>query len=172
MAGNPQNLNRVRAKQFVELSPGIHLRKLQRLLGASFTTTRYHVHNLERDGEIVCVKDGRRSRLYPAGLPDDTKAAHACLQSNKARRVLEGLLDRGVGMSSGSLAKLLGLPGSTTSECVSLLSRAGLVSREFTVEGQVVYRLKDRERAASLLALRKRNVLAAATDSFIDLWGD
>jgi predicted transcriptional regulator len=169
---NAQNLNRIRAKQLVELSPGIHLRMLQRLLGASFSTTRYHVFNLERDGEIVCLKDGRHNRLYPVGLPDSMKAAHACLQNKTARRVLQGLVDCPSGIASGSLAERLGLPGSTTSECVSLLGRAGLVSREFTVEGQVVYRPKDRELATSLLATFKRNMLAVATDSFIDLWGE
>ena len=77
----------------ISLLPGIHLRRLQKLLGTSFTTTRYHVASLEREGEIVRSKDGRYERLYPVGTPDNMKAAYACLQSETARTVLRLLVE-------------------------------------------------------------------------------
>src|ERR1700685_952973 len=82
----PQNPNRERVKKIVSLSPGIHLRMLQKLLGASFSTTRYHVEGLRRDGEIVCSKEGRYQRLYPAGTTDGSKATYAVLQGKTARK--------------------------------------------------------------------------------------
>ena len=62
---NPENLNRVRTRELVALLPGIHLRELQRILKTSFTTTRYHVDNLQRDGLILRSEEGKQSRLYP-----------------------------------------------------------------------------------------------------------
>ncbi|HVC27490.1 MAG TPA: hypothetical protein VND40_04960 [Nitrososphaerales archaeon] len=72
---NPQNQNRGRAKTIVSRSPGIHLRKLQKLLGASFSAIRSHVECLS-DGEIVCSKEGSYQRLYPAGTAEGSKATN------------------------------------------------------------------------------------------------
>jgi predicted transcriptional regulator len=167
---NPNNFNRVRAKEIVSLSPGIHLRMLQRLLGTSFSTTRYHVHNLEKDGEIVCAKVGGHNRLFPVGMTDDMKAVCACLQSGTARKVLRGLVDGPQCLTQLDLSQKVNLSRSTTNECISLLNDVHLVDRYFAPDGRVVYGIKDREKAVQLLAMFSRNALNVASDNLIDLW--
>lgn len=163
-----QNVNRERVKMIVSLSPGLHLRKLQRLLGASFSTTRYHVERLEREGEIVSSREGRYQRLYPAGTAEGSRGVFAVLQSKNARRIL-ALLAEGE-RRNGDLCEEAGLPRSTVSECTSALSGAGLVTRRVTVEGHAVYGVEDRLRTVELLAGLERNLLDIASDRFADLW--
>ena len=167
---NLQNPNRERARMIVSLSPGIHLRKLQKLLGTSFSTTRYHVENLRKDGEIVCSKEGRYQRLYPAGTPDGSKATYALLQNKTARRILRAFVNDPRDMRNGDLCELVDLPRSTVSECTALLSRAGLLKRNIAVDGYALYRVLDREQTLELLTAFEKNLLEIATDRFTDLW--
>lgn len=160
---------RAQVKLIVSLSPGIHLRKLQKLLGASFSTTRYHVDRLERDGEIVRSKDGRYDRLYPAGTAEGMKAVYAVLQSRTARRVLQALAESEE-LTNGDLAALAGLPRSTTSECITHLTDLQIVRRSFMVDGRILYQAQDREEVLRLLAVFKKSALEIAADGFIDLW--
>jgi predicted transcriptional regulator len=165
-----QNPVRARAKAIVSLSPGVHLRKLQKLLGASFSTTRYHVRNLELDGEIVCSREGRYRRLYPAGTDDGSKTVYAFLQSKNARKILGALAQNQRDLSNGGLFEMVDLPRSTISEHLASLNRAGLVRRHVTADGCVLYQIQNRERMLNLLAAFEKNLLNMATDSFIDLW--
>jgi predicted transcriptional regulator len=165
-----QNANRERVRMIVSLSPGIHLRKLQKLLGTSFSTARYHAEGLVKDGQIVCSKEGRYQRLYPAGTSEASRATYAILQAETARKVL-GALARGEReMRNGDLCEEVGLPRSTVSECTALLSRAGLVRRRITADGHPSYEIQERERTIQLLASFERNLLDIATDRFTDLW--
>jgi len=154
----------------VSLSPGIHLRKLQKLLGTSFTTTRYHVEGLARDGEIVCSKEGRYQRLYPAGTAEVSRAAYAALQSKTARRILGVLAQGQRELRNGDLCELVRLPRSTVSEYTALLSHAGLVTRRAAPDGHATYGILDRERTLELLTVFERNLLDIAADRFVDLW--
>ena len=166
------NSKRSQAKMIVSLSPGIHLRKLQKLLGASFTTTRYHVDGLERDGEIIRSKVGGYDRLYPAGTPEGMKAVYAVLHSKTARRILAALAKSGAHeITNGELSERLGLPKSTLSECVAQLNEAHLIRRTLTADSRILYEIQDGEEVSRLLALFEKNMLSIATEGFIDLWG-
>ncbi len=165
-----QNANRERAKTIVTLSPGIHLRRLQKLMGASFSTTRYHVEALRREGEIVCSKEGRYQRLYPAGTAEGSKSTYALLQRKTARKVMGALVRGQRDLRNGDLCEATGLPRSTVSECTALLGEAGLVRRRVTAEGHVLFGVQDRQRTLELLASFEKNLLDIATDRFTDLW--
>ena len=167
---NLQNPNRERVKMIVSLSPGIHLRRLQKLLGTSFSTTRYHVEGLMREGDIVSSKEGRYQRLYPAGTTDSSRATYAVLQSKTARKVLGALARDQRNLRNADLCQMVGLPRSTVSECTTLLSRAGLVRRHIDTDGHASYGIQDSEKTLELLAAFERNLLDLATDRFTDLW--
>src|SRR5271169_4519639 len=98
------NANRARAKQIISLSPGIHLRKLQKILGTSFSTTRYHVESLQRESEIVSLMDGRYCRLFPSGTEENLKSVYSVLQRKAARRVLSTLAASERGLSNAQLS--------------------------------------------------------------------
>lgn len=163
------NTNRLRTKKVVSLFPGIHLRKLQRVMNTSFNTTRYHVHNLERDGEIVCSKEGGLERLYPRGMDERGKKLNAIMLDKASRTILEALLSSG-SLSNGALSASTRLPKSTVSERVDTMRKAEMVRRVTSIDGSVTYALSNREEAAVILAAFKKNLVASAADSFIDLW--
>jgi len=166
---NADNFNRVRTKELVSLFPGIHLRELQRLLNASFNTTRYHVHNLERDGEVICSREGGYSRLFPVGLDQGARSLYSVLHNGITRRVLRTLVT-GVSLTNGDITAATSLPKSTVSEHVDLLCQTNLVKRTVTLGGGALYVIQDQARVGEALALFERNLLAVAADSFIDLW--
>jgi DNA-binding transcriptional ArsR family regulator len=167
---NSDNANRALTKRVVSLLPGIHLRRLQKLLGTSFTTTRYHVASLERDGEIVRSRDRRYDRLYPVGTPEELKSVYACLHSETARRVLHLLVENPDEMTKTDISARVKLAGSTTGEYIALLEQANLVRRAFASDGRVIYGVRDAETVLPLLAVFKRNLLGVTTDNFVDLW--
>jgi len=164
------NLNRVRAKELVALLPGVHLRELQRLMNASFNTTRYHVYGLERDGEIVRSEEGGFSRLYPAGFEGQARNLFSVLHSKSTRQVLRALVDGGR-MANSEISSAAGLPKSTVSEHTEMLCRTGLVTRTPLLGGGTVYEVKDASLVREALESFERNLLTVAADSFIDLWG-
>jgi len=162
---------RAQTKMIVTLSPGIHIRRLQMLLGASFSTTRYHVEYLERAGQILRSKDGRYDRLYPVGTSESMKAVYAVLQSKTARRVLQALVDSDTQeLTNGDLSERTHIPRSTVSESVGQLNSVSLVKRSLTADGRILYRVQESEEVARLLAAFQRNMLNIAADRFIDLW--
>jgi len=162
---------RNQTKLIVSLSPGIHVRKLQKVLGASFSTTRYHVDHLERDGEIVRSKDGRYDRLYPAGTAEGMKAVYAVLQSKTARKVLQALADGNPReLTNGDLSARTRLPRSTVSECITHIASASLVRRSLTIDGRILYELQDKEEVLRLLVAFRKSIIDIAADRFIDLW--
>jgi len=168
---NLDNSNRARAKLLIFAFPGIHLRKLQKLLNVSFTTTRYHVENLERDSEIVCSKDGRYHRLYPAGTNDRMKEVYSVLQGKNNGRVLRALAnDDEHALTNGDLSEMLHLPRSTISECANALARVDLAERSLTLDGRILYRIGDLELVEAARGLLERNPLNTARDNFLDLW--
>jgi predicted transcriptional regulator len=166
---NSDNLNRLRAKELVTLFPGIHLRELQRLLKTSFNTTRYHIHNLERDGQVICSREGGYSRLFPVGLEESARGLYSLLHNRITRQVLRTLLS-GASLTNGDITAATSLPKSTVSEHIELLCRTNLVKRTVTLGEGALYEIQDQARVGEALALFERNLLAVAADSFIDLW--
>jgi predicted transcriptional regulator len=157
--------------RIVALSPGIHVRRLQKVLGASFSTTRHHVESLERDGEIVRSRDGRYDRLYPAGTPESMKTVYATLQSKTSRKVLQALAEGGsLELTNGDLSRRASLPRSTVSECIAHLMGVALVKRSVTLDGRILFEVRDKEEVLRLLATFHSNMLNLAADRFIDLW--
>jgi predicted transcriptional regulator len=155
----------------VSLSPGVHIRRLQKLLGASFTTTRYHVERLEQDGEIVRSKDGRYDRLYPAGMLDSAKAVYATFQSNNARKILRVLSqEEPQELTNAELSVRTRLSRSTVSECVGGLIKASLIKRSVAPDGRILFGLQNGAEMIQLLSVFQRNLLSIAADRFIELW--
>ena len=169
---NSQNANRLRVKELVSSSPGIHLRRLQKLLGVSWSTTRYHVYNLMKDGEIVSSPSRGHNRLYPAGTTHEMKTVYACLQNKSVRKVLRGLANGATsGLTQAKLSEMVRLSRSTISSCVATLDGVGFVRRRSTTDGQVTLEVQDRKQVLELLAVFDRNdLLSVATDRFSDLW--
>jgi predicted transcriptional regulator len=163
------NPNRLRTKRIVSLFPGIHLRKLQRVMNTSFNTTRYHVHNLEKSGEIVCSMEGGHTRLYPVGLDVRTREIKAAVLNKTSRKILSLLLESGP-LSNGELSDLSRLAKSTVSEHVESLRNASIVRRDVSVDGTVSYEVQGREDIEQVMNAFQESLLSSTTDRFIELW--
>jgi len=161
---------RAETREIIAMLPGIHIRRLQKVLGASFNTTRYHVEALERNGEIVREKEGHFDRLYSAGLEEKDRKAFATLHGGPSRKVLQSLAEGASELTNGELADRTRLSRSTVSECISTLGAAALVRRHRAVDGRVLLGLVDPEGTTRMLAMFNRNILSLAADRFVDLW--
>jgi predicted transcriptional regulator len=161
--------NRLRVKQLVSLFPGVHLRELQRLLGMSFNSTRYHVDKLTRTGEIIRVDDGGYSRLYPADTSEEERILFAVLRSETDRKILSSLATDFV-LTNKQLCDQTGLAKSTISEHITELVQRDVVRVRQATEVNVSYELKQPELIRAVLVSSNSSLRKKATDRFIDLW--
>jgi predicted transcriptional regulator len=161
--------SRAKVRLLVSALPGVHLRELQRLLGVSFNSIRYHVDKLTKTGEIIRVEDGGHSRLYPAGLSDAERALFPIVRGETDRKILESLVADSM-LSNKQLCALTGLAKSTMSEHMADLMRLGIVKTHEVRETGILYELEHPEQVQLLLRKQNPGVLKKASDRFIDLW--
>jgi predicted transcriptional regulator len=164
-----QGNNRVKVRLLVSMLPGVHLRELQRLVGMSFNSTRYHVDKLTKTGEIIRVEDGGHSRLYPASIGEAERAIFQYVRGDTDRRILASLTSEHV-LSNKQLCELTRLAKSTISEHIADLIRAGVVKTRHIHDLGVFYELEQPEQIRLLLKNQNPNLLKKASDRFIDLW--
>jgi predicted transcriptional regulator len=157
----------VRIKLLVSLQPGLHLRELQRQIGLSFSSTRYHVDKLAKDGEIDRVEDNGYSRIYPAGIDKRDRVLLTLVRRETDRRILSSFL-REKSLSQQRLIDTTGLAKSTVSEHLATLLQLGVV-RTKTGDERRVFELTDPAKIDTMLN-RYPGLLSTATRRFIDLW--
>lgn len=158
---------RARIKLLVLLQPGLHLRELQRQIGLSFSSTRYHVDKLAKEGEIDRVEDQGYSRLFPAGTESDDRLLLSFVRRKTDHKIISCLL-RENGVSQQSLTNLTGLSKSTVSEHLATLLSLGVVRTRGSEEVRI-FELTD---PASVNRIMNGHppLLKKATGRFIDLW--
>jgi predicted transcriptional regulator len=171
MVNSEVNVNKMRTKTLVALLPGIHLRRLQRLLGTSFSTTRYHVDSLLREGKIVSAREGGYTRLFPSGMEEDEMKIHSSLQNKNTRHILRALVNSRF-LSKRELSVITGLSKSTIAKQIGTMGILNLVERHESRGEELTYGIRDYENVTLILSSLERNFLDVATDSFIDLWKD
>jgi predicted transcriptional regulator len=161
--------SRIRIKQLVSNRPGLHLRELQRQLGSSFSSTRYHVNKMTGKGEIDRVDANGYSRLYPPGLSPQQKRVLSALRRGSDSKILLTLLYERC-LSQKSLGSITRLAKSTISERLAFLVRDELIqSIQDPITGLVFFSLVDPELVNTLLH-QNTGIVARATASFIELW--
>ena len=164
-----QGNSRVRVKQLISLAPGVHLRELQRLLGMSFNSTRYHVDKLTTAGEIIRIEEGGYSRLYSAGIGEAERAIFTFLRRETDRKILASLVADPI-LSNKQLCEQTNLAKSTVSEHLAGLMQAGIVKTRQVTENFVAYELEQPEQIQFLLRSQNPSLLKKASERFIDLW--
>lgn len=158
---------RARTKLLVSLQPGLHLRELQRQIGLSFSSTRYHVDRLAKDGEIDRVEDNGYSRIYPAGIDQRDKILLSLVRKETDRRILSSFLKEN-SMSQQRLTDLTKLAKSTVSEHLATLLKLGVLRTKAGRERRI-FELTDPAKINTMLNSYP-HLLSKATRRFIDLW--
>ncbi len=161
--------NRNSVKVLVSLLPGLHLRQLQRILGLSFNSTRYHVEALTRTGEIVRLEEGGYSRLYPIGTNEFDRTVYSLIRSISDRKILNCLTKRGP-FSHKQLSDTTGLAKSTISEHLVRMLQAGVIRTSQATDYSTVYELVDPDRIKEMLHANDGALLRKAAKEFVDLW--
>jgi predicted transcriptional regulator len=158
---------RVRIKLLVSQQPGLHLRELQRQIGLSFSSTRYHVDKLVKDREIDLVEDNRYSRIYPAGLDHNDRVLLSLVRRQTDQKILSCFLKEN-SLSQQRLTDLTRLAKSTISEHLATLIELGVLKTQLS-ERRRTFELTDQAEIDRMLN-RYPKLLEKATRRFIDLW--
>lgn len=160
--------SRIRIKQLVWLRPGVHLRELQRLLGSSFSSTRYNVDKLAENGEISRFDAYGYSRLYPPGLAENERKLLSALRRGSDSKILLSLLYE-KRLSQKRLCEITRLAKSTVSERLAFLIRDNVIQSVKDPTGKMWFSLID---SALLNRLLQQNagLIAKATARFVELW--
>lgn len=164
-----ENVTRSRIKFLVPFSPGIHLRELQRTLGMSFNSTRYHIDKLTKTGEILRVDDSGYSRLYPKGTEKKEILLFTALRNTTDRRIIT-LLGTTEKASGREICEVTGLAKSTISEHVTRLLKIGIVQATELNDKNVAYSLTDPIAAQAVMKKTEMSIVQKATERFTDLW--
>jgi len=158
---------RVRIKLLVSLQPGLHLRELQRQIGLSFSSIRYHVTKLAKEGEIDRVDGNGYSRIFPPGVDSAEKILLSLVRKGTDHKILSCFLKER-SLSQQRLTDLTRLAKSTISVHLATLLESGVV-RTKAGEERKIFELTDRAKIETMID-QYPHVLSKATHRFIDLW--
>jgi len=159
---------RARVKLLVSIQPGLHLRELQRQIGLSFSSTRYHVDKLAKAGEIDRVEDKGYSRIYPVGTDSKDRILLSLVRRKTDHEILLCFLAER-SLTQQRLTEVTGLSKSTVSEHIATLLELGVVRTRVGGGGGRIFELAEPAKIDGLMS-RHPVLLEKATSSFIDLW--
>ena len=160
--------NRQMILKLVLDSPGIHLRGVQKALGVSFSTVRYHVWGLAGRGELDCERRGRYLRLFPHGMSEGEREVFSRLQRSAAQKVLVQMIKR-EHWRNKDIASASGLAESTVSRERKAFRELGLLVVLPSPQGRGENRLVDSELLSRIIKL-SRSRMRRAVDNYIELW--
>lgn len=162
-----ESQSRARIKLLVSFQPGLHLRELQRQIGLSFSSTRYHVDKLARDGEVDRVKEKGYSRIYPRGIDSKDRVLLSLVRRKADHKIISCFLAEN-SLTQQRLTEVTGLSKSTVSEHLATLLELEVVRIRAGGE-QRTFELAE---PAKMNGLMRRHpvVLEKATRRFVDLW--
>ena len=164
-----RSVNRARILDIVAEFPGIHLREIERKLGVSFNSARYHANELLKSGELVCEKQNNHSRLYPAGTTHEYRVLYSLVRDDADRKILIELCRES--LSNKEISERTGLAKSTVSEHVQKLLALDLVKFTFSKGGSFSVELQKRDKIESILLLKKRDRTSdVLVRNFTELW--
>ncbi|MGQ9583532.1 MAG: winged helix-turn-helix transcriptional regulator [Thermoplasmatota archaeon] len=155
--------------EFVLLSPGCHMREIQRRLEIPLGTLEYHLKYLVEREYLSVREEGGYKRYYPVGtIRGMDKGILSLLRQDVPRRIVMYLLLH-PGSKFGELAARFDIAPSTLSFHLAKLLRAGIVSR--TRAGrESTYRVENEHEVARVLIAHRRSFLDALVDSFVGTW--
>lgn len=109
-----ENENRRKIYEFIEDSPGIHLRELQRVLNMPLTTLEYHLSYMARKNIIHSETGPHYKRYYAKTLNAEDKKMLSALRQKRMREIVLLILSNGKAKYQ-FMADYLKIPHSTLS---------------------------------------------------------
>lgn len=89
------NSNTNRVLQYIQESPGCHLRQIKRELAMSMGTIQYHLNLLEKQGKVSAEKHNLHKYYFPIGLfEQNEKDILKILNQETAREILLIIMEK------------------------------------------------------------------------------
>jgi len=148
-----------RVHEHVRSNPGVHFTAILEDLDIATGQAQYHLHKLNRAGDIVAEEIRGRTHYFEATYDPWERRAFAFARRETARALLAHLVDDGP-LGAAELADRLDLSRSTVAWHVSSLAEAGVVEKSYGDRGRVVVSLARADAT--------RRVLDEVTPSFAD----
>jgi predicted transcriptional regulator len=161
--------NSSRIKLLISSFPGVHLRQIQRILGLSFSSVRYNVDALEKNGEVLVWSEGGRSHLFAPTITQHERLLYYHLRSRTSSKILRAIAKDGK-LTNRQLSEITGFAKSTLSECIRRLLDAKILITAFSSHARVAYQLREPDTLLPILRAHDRTVLDEAAERFTQLW--
>jgi predicted transcriptional regulator len=161
--------NGSRIKLLISTFPGVHMRQIQRILGLSFSSVRYNVDALAKNGEVFVLSEGGRSHLFAPTITEHERLLYSHLRSRTSRRILRAIAKDGK-LTNRQLLEITGFAKSTLSECIRRLLDAKILITAFSPDARVAYDLREPDILLPILSAHDRTVLDEAAERFTQLW--
>jgi len=121
---------RQRILVYITSHPGTHLRQVSRELALAMGDVQYHVHRLERDGEVTSMRRGFYRFFFPSTLfGERQRDVLAVLTLDTPRELLLAIVEN-PGSSQEELARVVGVSQPTASWHLRRLADLGIVLRD------------------------------------------
>lgn len=163
-----ENERRRKIFAFIETSPGVHLRELQRVLDMPLTTLEYHLNYMARKKIVFAETEDHHKRYYTKPLdPEDKKVLSALRQKRMREIVLIVLASEKA--KHQLLADRLKLSHSALSSYLKYLVNKNILARE-KIGYENLYTVRDEDRVAKVLIAYKPSFLDKLVDKTLDTW--
>ena len=163
-----ENEKRRKIYAFIEASPGIHLRELQRILNIPLTTLEYHLGYMTRKKILFAETEGHHKRYYTKPLDPKDKKVLAALRQKRMREIVLIILENGKAKYQ-LVAERLKLSHSTLSSYLKYLVNREILARE-KIGYEYLYTIRDEDRVAKVLTAYKPSFLDKLVDRALDTW--
>lgn len=128
--------------EFISQNPGLHMRDISRKLDIPFTSLKYHLNYLEKNGLTISREDGRYSRYFiPLEISENEKKILNCFRKRKTLHIILWLTIT-VQCSQKDLSKYLNKHPATIGFHLRNMKRAGVIEQISINEG-VIYKEKQ-----------------------------
>ncbi len=152
----------------IEVSPGIHLRELQRILNMPLTSLEYHLGYMTRRKILFVETEGHHKRYYTKPLDLEDKRVLTALRQKRIREIVLTVLANEKAKNQ-FLAERLKMSNSTLSSYLKYLVNKNILARE-KIGYEYHYTVRDEERVAKVLTAYKPSFLDKLVDHALDTW--
>ena len=161
--------SRRRIYDYLLANPGVHLRRIGKVLGMSTGMLSYHLTYLEREGMLKSETDGHRKRYFIARAFMEAQRRILGVQRHGVpRKIVVEILLPGE-RTFAQLREATGVSKSTLSYPLQHMMERDLLIR-YRRDRESVFAIKDMEEVPHHLVANRQSFQDDAVDRFADLW--
>ena len=127
--------------EYISQNPGLHMRDISRKMNVPFTSLKYHLNYLEKNGLVISREDGRYTRYYiPLEISENEKKILNCFRKRISLHIILWLVVI-VQCSQKDLSKYLHKHPATIGFHLQNMKNAGIIE-QIAIDQGVIYKKK------------------------------